>query len=493
MELKPSIENIRDLITTFLIKNRIKNTSNITVYLNKENNIVKIPKKYKKRYSILKQISTKVSIFNIVKELDQIKIVSQLFEGIVSYYGKIKNIMLILPKSKNVEELSYIENIKMMNKVLLYLQKIGAYKNLVLLINRKSYFYFEGNNYRFLTPLLEFLTYDSITFIIDDYYFQNFYGHEVNIAITENFKIFLNNQTNIKYFSMKSLLQSRQNEHGQFFQEFFYCIIDSIPKCIKILKLNIPFIFFFGKEEKEKNLKEIKKLLFKISQYENLKINKTIFPLFSLIQFSNKITNLEIYMCGEFSLGGYQYSKFYDEPNNYSWDNFTCLEKLTLNDSSKNERKDCCQYDKFLNLENIVVSSLTLKTCAFSQEDFIKRAQNLTINQNVSEIHIILKKAFNTYEEISLFKDDFLEKIRKINPNIILKITSDNIISSIPLVHHQINVESEFYLLLYAIEISKKKNYTLKKIHKFPILKSLKSFFNDSYCSYDIFVNKFIK
>ena len=426
-----------------------------------------------------------------MNELDQIKIISQLFETILTYYGQLKNIMLILPKSKNVEQLSYIDNIKIMSKVLLYLQKNGAYKNLVLLINRKSYFYFEGNNYRFLTPLLKHLAYDSITFIIDEYYFEDDYDRDINIAITEHFTNFLNNQTKIKYFSMKSILQHSQSEYSQFFQEFFTFIIDCIPNCIKTLKLNIPLVFL-SNGKKEENLKEIKRFLFKISQFENLKIHKTIFPLFSLFHFSNKITNLEICMI-DFGFNSCICSEFYHKANNYSWDNFTCLEKLTLNQSNTHKKNESCQYDELLNLENLVVSSITLKTGALSQDDFIKWVKNIKINQNVQEIHIILKKAFNTYEEIASYKDEFLEKRREINPNIIFTITSSNILSSTPLIHHQIKVESEFYSFLYAIEMSKKSNYILKKIHKFPILRLIKSFFNDSYCSYDIFVNKQIK
>lgn len=89
-----------------------------------------------------KKISIKLDLIEIINEVDQVKLVAQLFEYILEYYGKIKNIKLILPseKSKKTEKNQNFKNLVM---VLHYLQKKKAFINIILYINRKSYFYFE--------------------------------------------------------------------------------------------------------------------------------------------------------------------------------------------------------------------------------------------------------------------------------------------------------------------------------------------------------------
>lgn len=184
---------------------------------------------------------------------------------------------------------------------------------------------------------------------------------------------------------------------------------------------------------------------------------------------------------------------FYIQPNNYSYDHFTCLEKLTLTDFNVIKAGKNCEFDEFINLEDVAVSTLVFKTIGFFKEDFMNWMKDLKINQNVQEITIIFKTMFDTYEEINLFKDEFSEKIKDINPNIKLNIISGNISSSVSLIHHIINVNSEFYSFFYAIEMSKKKKLILQKLHKFPILRTLNQFFNSSYCSFDVYVKKLKK
>ena len=475
-----------DWVNLFLANNSINGPLQTNQYFGKFNSFCRKPKKYE-HYKLLKpkQISIKLDILEIINEVNQVKMISQLFEYILGYYGKIKNIKLILP-SKILENQPNVNNLLMMSKVLRYLQKKKALINIILHINRKLYFYFEGNNYFCLNKITQHLSYDGITFIDDEEYFDSpYFDVTTNVLITDNFKSFLKKQKNITIFSIKGKKHYRTWNDSKFVTEFLFQIINDIPDNVTIFKFDVA-LFYNGHKTKD-----IINFLYKISKFPNLKINKNIFPLFSLSNFSNDVENLEIYFCGDdYSLYN---DDFYNNINNYSWDNFKNIQSLVLNHNNKDaQQDDTNQYDKFLNLESVLVPSITFKTSIHDQDESLKWINNIKINQGVQEIKIIVKKPFKSFDEMNNHKQNLQEKIAEINEGINFSIISGNILSNKPLVHYEKKVYSDFYNLLFAIELSRlkeKKNY-LKILYKYPILRTLKSFFQNTVCQFDIYFKK---
>lgn len=486
--------NTLNLIYTFLYQNDLYQSIDLHDYFGKENKIFKNPKIIGSNYYRIRKISIKLYINEILKEKDKMKIISQIFEFIMTYFGKINNIKLILPTRDQIEKEDNYDNLKLMNKVLQFLQKQKAFKNFVLYIKRKTYYYFDSNNNYsyFLLPILSNLIYDSVTFVIDNDYFDPEYPLEPSIiTITKHFKLFLEKQTNIKTLSLKTMRNHRYYSFQKFYTEFFYPIIESIPDSLNTLKLKFA-LCLMNPENKEK-AKEFKNILNKLCKFQTVKINKSFFPLFSSYNFSNQITNLEIYI-GDDEFNLYPYEKFYTQ-SDYSWENFKSLENVILYEHNKDfSRTDSdWQKDKFLNLENAYFYSLKLKTCADSHEDFFTWVRDIKLNPNIQEINIIIKKPFNSFEEIKSFKSDFKNKINQINENIIFTLTFSNLISNKPLIHYEDRIDSEFYVFLFAIELSRQKkggNRFLQKLYKFPILQNLNKFFKKSFYTYDVYAKK---
>lgn len=352
---------------------------------------------------------------------------------------------------------------------------------------------FKGDKYDYLNKILEHLSYDGVTFIDDEEYFDSaFYGVTTNVRITNNFKSFLKKQKNITIFSIKGKLHYRTWSYSKFGKQFLFKIIYDIPENVSTFNFDVAFIIPIFDVNPQK-VKGTRKFLYKISKFPTLKINKNLFPLFSLSNFSNEVVNLEIYFCRDDYPDLLFEEDFYENINNYSWDNFTNVQNLVLNDNNKDTQRDNTnQYDKFLNLESALATSITFKTSVHAQDESLKWINNITMNQGVQEVKIIAKKPFKSLDEINNYQQNFQEKFAEINEGINFSIVSCNILSNKPLVHYEKKIYSDFYNLLFAIELSrlKEKKNCLKVLYKYPILRTLKKFFQNTVCHFDIYFKK---